>query len=207
MFNFKNEHRQQNIWDGYADWAESAEKDNVKDLQRKITGLENWNPNYISPAFEFACESLFAINRMNYDRVTVLDFGCGLGRNASVLRSFFPCVIALDLPEMIARLKAEHLDILYDRVYDDLNEIKNETVNVIYDSVVWQHILSVSYVTQLLNQLVDIPSLNAVVSLTNQSVPSLPLRLLMENHGWKQVLLDTETQTFGCPHTLTVLRR
>lgn len=80
-------------------------------------------------------------------------------------------------------------------------------MNVVYDSVVWQHIVSIPYVTELVNRLVEIPSLNAVVSLTNQSVNSLPLRLLMENHGWKKVLSDTETQTFGSPHNLTVLRR
>lgn len=163
----------------------------------------------MSPSLQFACEALVAINRINYDKVTVLDFGCGLGRNASVLRSFFSCVIALDLPEMIVRLKAEHLDNLYDSVYDNLDGIKNETVNVVYDSVVWQHIVSVPYVTELVNRLVEIPSLNAVVSLTKQSRTSntLPIRLLIENHGWKKVLSDTETQTFGCPHDLTVLRR
>ena len=203
----KNRGYGETIWDGYADWAESAEKDNIRDLQTKITGTGNWHPNYVSPSFQFACEALVAINRINYDKVTVLDFGCGLGRNASVLRSFFPRVIALDLPEMIVRLKAEHLDNLYDSVYDNLDGIKNETVNVVYDSVVWQHIVSIPYVTELVNRLVEIPSLNAVVSLTNQSVNSLPLRLLMENHGWKKVLSDTETQTFGSPHNLTVLRR
>jgi hypothetical protein len=103
-----NKSANENIWDPYANWAESAKGDNVDILKGKITGVANsWKPNYVSPSLQFSFEALIALNRVDYSEVTVLDFGCGLGRNASLLRSFFPRVIALDLPEMIVRLKAE----------------------------------------------------------------------------------------------------
>jgi hypothetical protein len=95
---------------------------------------------------------------------------------------------------------------LYDAVYDNLEEvILTESVNVIYDSVVLQHIVSAPYVTGLVNQFVRMPTLNAVVSLSIHTSPPSALRLLIDKHGWKRVLLDADTQTFSGGHDLVVL--
>lgn len=80
---------------------------------------------------------------------TVLDFGCGIGRNREALRKFFGRVSALvgfDLPGML-NLMSLHGQAMYDRVYDDFTYVESIKPRVIYASLCFQHIP-----TDVLNQ-------------------------------------------------------
>lgn len=68
----------------------------------------------------------------------VLDFGCGLGRNFPVVRTLGRHVAGFDLPPMIARCRelGEPVDLLS----DDWNDVKARRFDLIFSSLVLQHI-------------------------------------------------------------------
>ena len=69
----------------------------------------------------------------------VLDFGCGLGRNFPYLTSIAQSVTGYDLPPMIARcrtLATHHVD----RLDDDWARLRDERFDLIFASLVLQHI-------------------------------------------------------------------
>jgi SAM-dependent methyltransferase len=68
----------------------------------------------------------------------VLDFGCGLGRNFPYVRTLGRHLAGFDLPPMIARCRelAEPVDLLS----DDWNALKVRRFDLIFSSLVLQHI-------------------------------------------------------------------
>jgi len=68
----------------------------------------------------------------------VLDFGCGVGRNFPCVRTFGRHVAGYDLPPMIARCRelAPPVDLLS----DDWNALKARRFDLIFASLVLQHI-------------------------------------------------------------------
>lgn len=69
----------------------------------------------------------------------VLDFGCGLGRNFPYLTTVAPHVVGFDLPPMIARCRtlATHA---VDRLDDDWTRLREDRFDLIFASLVLQHI-------------------------------------------------------------------
>ena len=69
----------------------------------------------------------------------VLDFGCGIGRNFSYLKSVATHVAGFDLPPMIERcraLAAEPVDVLS----DDWTEIASRRFDMVFAALVMQHV-------------------------------------------------------------------
>ncbi len=70
---------------------------------------------------------------------SVLDFGCGLGRNFPYLKSIARSVSGFDLPPMIARCRAlapEHVD----RLSDDWPALASARFDLIFAALVLQHV-------------------------------------------------------------------
>ena len=69
----------------------------------------------------------------------VLDFGCGLGRNFPYLTSIARSVTGFDLPPMIARCRTLATQPV-DRLEDDWARLREERFDLIFVSLVLQHI-------------------------------------------------------------------
>ena len=70
---------------------------------------------------------------------TVLDFGCGIGRNFPFLRSIAGGVAGFDLPPMIARCRALSTTPI-DRLSDDWPRLAGDRFDLIFASLVLQHV-------------------------------------------------------------------
>ena len=73
---------------------------------------------------------------------TVLDFGCGVGRNIDVLRasfSNFKQYLGYDLPGMLSLMTLEKR-CKYDRTTSDFEVVKTFKPRIIFASLVFQHI-------------------------------------------------------------------
>lgn len=203
-----------NIWDPYANWTDVANLNSADEVRDKITGHKGkWLPNAASAVLRSMLNDIVSAQMQNGEAaVTALDFGCGLGRNLPLLRELFPRVVGFDLPEMIQRLRAEGVSGQaghYDATYDDLDELlARERVQVLYDSVVLQHIVDVPYAAGVAGRLHAASSLQAVVSLSNLPTGVVARDFLIGEHRWQVALSELDTESFfGAPHRLMVLRR
>ena len=64
---------------------------------------------------------------------TVLDFGCGLGRNFPYLRTIARHVVGFDLPPMIARCRSL-APVPADTLVDDWNTLRTTRVDLVFGS-------------------------------------------------------------------------
>ncbi len=204
------------IWDDYADWSEVARQGSIEAVRAAITGAAEWAPNRVSPAFAACLSALVATSRTGEAPATVLDFGCGLGRNAPLLRRFFPRLVGFDIPEMIARLRTPALASAaraYDALYDDLDAVAGrETVPVVYDSVVFQHILDRPTVADILAKLRRIPGWQILITVKNVKLEETLLQRMLRERGWTEVFAERDDASFegarhGVRHDLVVSRR
>lgn len=69
----------------------------------------------------------------------LLDFGCGVGRNFPYLKSIARHVTGFDLPPMIERCRALATDPV-DLLVDDWGDVRGRRFDVIFASLVLQHI-------------------------------------------------------------------
>ena len=197
------------IWDGYANWTEAAARDPIGLLKQKITGAADWHPNHRSPGLANL------LRQLGRDTV-LLDFGCGLGRNAPILRDVCSRLVGLDLPEMIARLKSPDLAPaarLYDALFDDPAVLaQQEPVSAVYDSVVFQHILHEPTVAAIMGRLLSMPGFGTFITLKNQKVAETLAQRVLREAGWTDVLTEVDETSFqgaryGIRHDLVVARR
>jgi SAM-dependent methyltransferase len=202
------------VWDRYADWGAVATSRTLADLKTQITGVgQQWQPNVMSDALSKVIRAIMAARtREPEDPVTVIDFGCGLGRNLPLLRSVFHRVIALDIPEMTGRLRDEQAaaaGFRYDAIYDDIDALlRAERVHFVYDSVVFQHIVDPIYVSSIVDRLVAARSFVAIVSLSIATSPPSVLAFLAGDHGWSCVFSEVDTTSFnGAAHQVRVFSR
>ena len=198
------------IWDRYADWSLAATADSFPELKRKITGTPTWGPNHASDTLKIFFETMVSVHREYNVSVCALDFGCGLGRNAPLLKSFFPRVIGVDLPEMITRFRAaSSTDMVYDAVYESIDVLMGrEDPNVIYDSVVFQHIVSVPYMNELVSKLLRSSSFRTLVSLKIHGMYDTVMQSLLKQDGWRVVFSEDDVLSFqGAKHATIVMRR
>ena len=74
---------------------------------------------------------------------TVLDFGCGIGRNTYYYTDLYPNVHVFDFPNMLKMFKE---DKRYEEqknkitIYEDWNKVKKNKYDFIFASIVFQHI-------------------------------------------------------------------
>ena len=204
------------IWDPYGDWDEIARTPTIKSLQESITGNRGvWRPNFCSTALQYILEHAADEARYKLDIEPVcLDFGCGLGRNGSLLRRFFSTVVGADLPEMIQRFKTEEKFLSrqnYARLYGSIEQaVSSETFCALYDSVVFQHITDRQYVEHILSLICSASFLQTFVSVHNAAIPThtLPHISVLIEGGWYIWHSETENLSFmNAPHKVVVLRR
>jgi SAM-dependent methyltransferase len=69
----------------------------------------------------------------------VLDFGCGVGRNFPYLKTVAGHVTGFDLPPMIARCR-EIAPVSGDALSDDWSAVRRERFDLVFASLVFQHI-------------------------------------------------------------------
>ena len=115
---------------GLNDWQSVARVANADDLREHIlTGYKSGKPftPYV-PTIQLP--ATFG---------SVLDFGCGVGRNFPYLKSVARQVSGFDLPPMISRCRAlatESVDVLS----DDWIEISSRPFDLIFAALVMQHV-------------------------------------------------------------------
>jgi len=112
------------------EWAELAATASDEDLRERIlTGFKSGKP--FTPYFPTLPlpESI----------ASVLDFGCGLGRNFSYLTTVAARVVGFDLPEMIARVRklVPHGAVVLSSDWDALRAMR---FDLIFASLVLQHV-------------------------------------------------------------------
>ncbi len=115
---------------GAEDWsslAQSADPDDIR--ERILTGFKAGKP-FTPYAPTLALPS--GLTR-------VLDFGCGLGRNFPYLGTVAASVVGFDLPEMIARCRALATHQV-DRLEDDWTRLRQERFDLVFASLVLQHV-------------------------------------------------------------------
>jgi SAM-dependent methyltransferase len=125
-------------YDEYENWHTVTCSNSVEQVKNIITGCSVWEETAMP-------KTVWNRNSQNI----VLDFGCGLGRNAKMLRNYFIHVIGYDLDQMLEMLNIQS-PFLYDYTSSNLHELLQEQkITHIYESVVWQHINWDSGVIQL----------------------------------------------------------
>ncbi|TAJ85776.1 MAG: methyltransferase domain-containing protein, partial [Reyranella sp.] len=199
------------IWDRYANWESVSSSDDLSFVKQRITGRKVgwWEKNQLPAGFEDALVKLGRdLSLAGQGGGTVLDFGCGLGRNVEFLRSRFSRVIGLDLPRMIENLRKDPIGKSYDALYDDRSQlVSSEDINVIYDSVVLQHIKDLEYNKDIVKDFNAMTNLRFIISLAGGwGVRAPQTLLLLKDAGWTEVFSVQDGETFRKPHMLTILK-
>ena len=115
---------------GRDDWmsvADHADADEVR--ERILTGYKHGKP--FTPYVPTI--------KLPHPLRSVLDFGCGLGRNFPYLKQIAESVAGFDLPPMIERCRhdaSEQVDLLS----ADWDEIRSRPFDLIFASLVLQHV-------------------------------------------------------------------
>ena len=148
------------MYDSYSNWINVSKTKDISNLKSLITGTERWDSDYITDD----CKAI-----LSSFKGAVVDFGCGLGRNVSMLKYFNCRIVGYDIPNMISRLKKVESAVanLYDALYDSFDcLLKKEDPTVIYESVVLQHIVDGNYIN-MLNSIAEKQSVKLFVSIAN----------------------------------------
>jgi SAM-dependent methyltransferase len=112
------------------DWAAAANRETDDELRERIlTGYRDGKP------FTPYVPTIALPEPID----TVLDFGCGLGRNFPYLKTIARRVVGFDLPPMIARCRTL-APVAVDTLVDDWNAMRTARVDLVFASLVLQHI-------------------------------------------------------------------
>jgi SAM-dependent methyltransferase len=88
---------------------------------------------------------------------SILDFGCGIGRNFGYFKTIAETVDGYDLPLMIDRCKKMTKDLLVDNLYDDWDQVKNTKIyNITVAAFVFQFFGSIDEAKQYLTDIAHI---------------------------------------------------
>ena len=115
---------------GLNDWTSAARTGEADDLREAIlTGFKSGKPftPYV-PTIELPAQI-----------GSVLDFGCGLGRNFPYLRTMANHVTGFDLPTMIERCRTL-APAPADELLDDWTEVRTRRFDLVFASLVLQHV-------------------------------------------------------------------
>jgi 2-polyprenyl-3-methyl-5-hydroxy-6-metoxy-1,4-benzoquinol methylase len=200
------------IWDQYGNWDDIAKGLSVEAIKKKITGNDSWAPNHTPEPLATLLELIVSLHKEYGSKATVLDFGCGLGRNAPTLRKLFPRVVGFDTESMITRFRAidpEAVVKSYDAIYADLDRlVGNENIHFLYDSVVFQHLVSAQHMTETLSKLMRMPAFTTIITIKNGGIQKTLAELYVQERGWRSIFSGQDTVSFpGAIHTVSVFRR
>lgn len=125
---------------------------------------ENVQEQILTGADEFGFVSMDLPNTFPQSTNTLLDFGCGVGRNASVIRRFFKLahLVGYDLPNMIQLMSLE-TKLQYDKLTSEFEFIEAIKPRIIFASLCFQHIPTV-LLTQYIERLSKWPNLLYIVT-------------------------------------------
>jgi hypothetical protein len=204
-----------NIWDTFGRWDELAQLKDVADVKAAISGRDLFVPNYASSATQYVFK--YANDEVTLSDApvspTIVDFGCGLGRNGPLLRQHFPRVVGYDLPQMMERMRAEDPD-LAASVYDDLYTspdalVANEPFCALYDSVALQHIVDFDFHKSFLTTLEANPRFRTIITLYFKTSSGVPAHIdVLNERGWTLWHSEEDVLSFrGIPHNAAVYRR
>ena len=145
-------------WNDWGNWNDIANTSDENFIKERITGFSKyWKPNSMP----------IEVSSLIPQGSVIVDFGCGLGRNAESLMKLSPHVIGYDIPEMIDKLTQKTHP--YERVSSNLREVL-DGADVVYESVVIQHILSIEELEQIAQDIQD-SSVQLFISLHNTVIP------------------------------------
>jgi hypothetical protein len=118
----------------WLDFASSADKDVLcKDLHA------SWDQE--KQKYTSHCDipdECISILKENTSMTAVLDFGIGMGRNSEYLKSLYNTYIGYDTPPMLDNLLKNNL-IKKESLVFDLGDLKDSVFDLVYESVVMQH--------------------------------------------------------------------
>ena len=121
-------------------------------------------------------------------------------QNKEILQSLR---ITFDRPEMINRLNSlDHAleEIPYRQTYTSFSDlVQEEKLGILYDSVVFQHIIDKNYLLDIFNLLNSMESFRTFVSIYNASVRPVHIEMLLEKN-WRVWHTETETLSFDLCH-------
>lgn len=187
---------QKTEYDAYANWQTVTSAKSVDQVKQIITGCSVWKETTLP-------KTVWTVASKDN---TVLDFGCGLGRNANMLRRLFGRVVGYDLDPMLAMLNSQTPQ-LYDVTSSNLQDLLLLGITHIYEAVVWQHINWNSGVTQLaLDMITNQNTVKSIYTCWNSAVAhqSAMVSYLLSK-GWKleqsgNVAKDQLTTLANVPH-------
>jgi SAM-dependent methyltransferase len=114
---------------GFEEWLEIAQGDADELRERILTGYKSGKP------FTPYTPTIALPTPLE----TVLDFGCGLGRNFPYLKTIASRVEGFDLPPMIERCRALATEQVT-RLSSDWTDVRERRYGLVFASLVLQHI-------------------------------------------------------------------
>lgn len=140
---------------GRHDWLEAARTASADDLREHIlSGYKNGKP------FTPYVPTIALPN----DLASVLDFGCGLGRNFPFLKTLARRVEGYDLPPMIERCRTL-APVAVDDLADNWERVRTRRYSLVFASLVLQHIEPAA-VEELLRDFAAMAPLNYLLTRT-----------------------------------------
>ena len=159
MFNNTN-----SIYDSYYDWQQLKTNINVTDMKYIIAGQKEFNTDYLPKKINNILQNL-PIN-------SILDYGAGLGRNLPLLLQFSNNIDYIDLLNYKEEFEKNINDLEYKNKYyinDNLPDMLDKKYDLIYASVVFQHIVDNDIYEQIIKILAE--KTTYLVILQNFRVP------------------------------------
>lgn len=195
------------IWCNYGNWDEISKKDDEDYIRYMIcfVGHKEFKPNFISEETAKQLESIIPKN------ASIIDFGCGLGRNVPLLKKYFKKVYGYDLPSMIDKLKdSEDKTLLnmYDSLEDNIDNLLKNNIEFLFESVVFQHIVSEDYCSKITEKIAK-SKIKTLFVLYNSGNPRpIAIDMFINKHDFHITYETIEDKSFyPLPHTFLILEK
>lgn len=118
-------------------WTNFINSSNKDDLCKDLH--DSWNKEKQEyKEFTEINPQMLNIIQCNTPMKRVLDFGIGMGRNSKYLQSLFENYYGFDLPQMIENVSKSNPNLV--NLYSDWEQLKMQNFDLVYESVVMQHI-------------------------------------------------------------------
>lgn len=118
-------------------WTNFIDSSNKDDLCKDLHDSWNKEKQEYKEFTEINSQMLNVVQR-NTPMNKVLDFGIGMGRNSKYLQSLFKNYYGFDLPQMLENVSKSNPNLI--NLYSDWEQLKMQKFDLVYESVVMQHI-------------------------------------------------------------------